>query len=148
MRTNRRGIALIQEFESCRLKAYLCSGGKWTVGWGSTGPDIVRGTVWTQEQADERFARDLQRFEREVESLLTFEPTSNEFSALVSFAYNVGTNALAKSTLLRKFNAGDIAGAANEFLRWNKAGGKVLAGLTRRREAERDLFLSPDDNDD
>lgn len=147
MRTNRRGVALIQEFESCRLKAYLCSAGKPTLGWGSTGPDIHLGMTWTQEQADERFARDLQRFEREVESLLTFEPTRNEFSALVSFAYNVGVNALAKSTLLRKFNSGDTAGASNEFLRWNKAGGNVLAGLTRRREAERDLFLSPDDAD-
>lgn len=147
MRTNRRGAALIQEFESCRLKAYLCSAGVPTLGWGSTGPDIQIGMTWTQEQADERFARDLQRFEREVESLLTFEPTSNEFSALVSFAYNVGVNALAKSTLLRKFNAGDTAGASNEFLRWNKVGGNVLAGLTRRRDAERDLFLSPDGND-
>ena len=147
MRTNRRGIALIQEFESCRLRAYLCPAGVWTVGFGATGPDVYQGLVWTQEQADERFTRDLQRFERDVESLLTFEPTSNEFSAMVSFAYNVGVNALAKSTLLRKFNAGDIEGAANEFLRWNKAGGKVLDGLTRRREAERDLFLSPDDND-
>lgn len=147
MHTNRHGIALIQRSESCRLRAYLCPAGVWTAGFGATGPDIGPDTVWTQEQADERFVRDLQRFEREVESLLTFEPTSNEFSALVSFAYNVGVGALAKSTLLRKFNAGDIEGAANEFLRWNKAAGKVLAGLTRRREAERDLFLSPDDND-
>ena len=147
MRTNRCGIALIQEFESCRLRAYLCSAGKPTLGWGSTGSDIKLGMTWTQEQADERFERDLQRFEREVESLLTFEPTNNEFSALVSFAYNVGVNALSKSTLLRKFNAGDTTGAANEFLRWNKAGGNVLAGLARRRDAERDLFLSPDDND-
>lgn len=147
MRTNRRGIALIQNSEGCRLRAYLCSAGVPTLGWGSTGPDIRLGMTWTQEQADDRFARDLQRFERGVESLLTFEPTSNEFSALVSFAYNVGVNALAKSTLLRKFNAGDIQGSANEFLRWNRAGGMVLAGLTRRREAERDLFLTPDDND-
>ena len=147
MRTNRRGIALIQEFESCRLRAYLCPAGVWTIGFGATGPDVYQGLVWTQEQADARFYEDLQRFEREVESLLTFEPTSNEFSALVSFAYNVGVNALAKSTLLRKFNSGDTAGAANEFLRWNKANGVPLAGLTRRRETERDLFLSPDDAD-
>lgn len=147
MRTNRRGIALIQRFETCELQAYLCPAGVPTIGWGSTGPDIKLGMVWTQEQCDARFVRDLRRFEREVESLMTFEPTSNEFSALVSFAYNVGVNALAKSTLLRKFNAGDTAGAANEFLRWNKANGVPLAGLTRRREAERDLFLSPDEND-
>jgi len=155
MRTNRRGIALIQEFESCRLTAYLCSAGKPTLGWGSTGPDIRLGMTWTQEQADERFAYDLQRFEREVESILTFEPTSNEFSALVSFAYNAGSGVghnpkkkgLKYSTLLRKFNAGDTAGAANEFLRWNKANGVPLDGLTRRREAERDLFLTSDDND-
>lgn len=153
MRTNRRGIALIQQFESCRLRAYLCSAGVPTLGWGSTGPDIHLGMTWTQEQADERFEYDLQRFERDVESLLTFEPSSNEFSALVCFAYNAGVSALAQSTLLRKFNTGDIAGAADEFLRWNKAKDKKtgtrvpVAGLTRRREAERDLFLSPDDND-
>lgn len=153
MRTNRHGIALIKEFESCRLTSYRCPAGVWTIGWGSTGPDIGPSMTWTQERADERFAYDLQRFEHEVEILLTFEPTNNEFSALVSFAYNAGVTALAGSTLLRKFNSGDIQGAGNEFLRWNKAKDKKTGirvevdGLTRRREAERDLFLTPDDND-
>ncbi|MBK8246259.1 MAG: lysozyme [Gemmatimonadetes bacterium] len=136
------GVRLVQEFEGCRLDAYRCPAGIPTIGYGATGPDIRMGMVWTQEQADERLAEDLARFAAGVERLVQVDLTDNQFAALVSFAYNVGLGALAGSTLLRKLNAGDYEGAADQFPRWNKGGGRVLPGLVRRRAAERDLFLS------
>jgi lysozyme len=127
------------------------SGAPWTVGWGSTGvndfaePPVPIGptTIWTQEQADDRLCRDVERFAIGVASLVKVNLSSNQFSALVSFAYNVGLGNLKSSTLLQLVNRGRYALAADEFLRWNKAKGKVLLGLTRRRESERRLFLTP-----
>ena len=139
---NEAGLALIREFEGCRLDAYLCPAGIPTIGYGATGPDIRMGMVWTQEQADARLVEDLARFAAGVERLVQVDLTDNQFAALVSFAYNVGLGALAGSTLLRKLNADDFQGAADQFARWNKGGGRVLPGLVRRRAAERDLFLS------
>jgi lysozyme len=139
---NDAGVALVREFEGCRLDAYRCPAGIPTIGYGATGPDIRMGMKWTQEQADERLAEDLARFAEGVERLVLVDLTDNQFAALVSFAYNVGLGALAGSTLLRKLNAGDYEGAADQFPRWNKGGGRVLPGLVRRRAAERDLFLS------
>ena len=139
---NEAGVRLVQEFEGCRLDAYRCPAGIPTIGYGATGPDIRMGMVWTQEQADERLAEDLARFAAGVERLVQVDLTDNQFAALVSFAYNVGLGALRDSTLLRKLNAGDYLGAADQFARWNKGGGRVLPGLVRRRAAERDLFLS------
>jgi lysozyme len=119
-------------------------GDPWTIGYGSTGGDIRRGTVWTKQQADERFAHDLGKFGAKVEALLGGAlTTQHQFDALVSFAYNVGTGNLTSSTLLKKHRARDFEGAANEFLKWNKAAGKVMAGLTRRRAAERALYRLP-----
>ena len=130
------------------------SGGPWTVGWGSTGIDpfhldehgkplpIGPSTAWTQEQADQHQKDHLAETCSKVEKLLKREVNDNQFAALVSFAYNCGTNALKSSTLLLKLNAGDPRGAAEEFLKWTKAQGKELPGLVRRREAERRLFLS------
>lgn len=95
-----------------------------------------------QGTADRLLKTGLVSYENDVLKIVKAKLTQGQFDALVSFAYNVGSRALSTSTLLKKLNAGDIKGAADEFLRWNKAGGKVMNGLTRRREAERALFLS------
>ena len=139
---NEAGVRLVQEFEGCRLDAYRCPAGIPTIGYGATGPDIRMGMVWTQEQADARLVEDLARFADGVERLVEVDLSDNQFAAIVSFAFNVGLGALRDSTLLRKLNAGDYLGAADQLPRWNKGGGRVLPGLTRRRAAERDLFLS------
>jgi lysozyme len=149
MKTSSAGINLIHSFEKCRLAAYpdpgSVDGHPWTIGWGSTGPDIKKGVVWTQQQADDRFVADLGRFERAVTELVAKSATTqHEFDALVSFAYNVGAGerGLASSTLLRKHLAGDKVGAQAQFARWNKNDGKVMNGLTRRRAAEAALYGS------
>lgn len=144
-RTNADGRQLIRDAEGLRLRAYRCPAGKWTVGYGDTGPDVGPGLVITEEEAEERLERRLaEEFEPGVEQLLAVEVTCNQFSALVAFAYNIGLQALAESTLLRKLNAGDAEGAAAEFGRWTKSGGRVLPGLIKRRQAEAELFLTPD----
>jgi lysozyme len=150
MITNAAGLSLIRQAEGLRLRAYPdpgTGGDPWTIGIGTTrypdGRKVRRGDTCTPQQADEYLAHDLRGFERDVAAMVTVPLTSNQFSALVSFAYNVGS-ALRNSTLLRLLNAGDYAGAANQFLRWNRAAGRVLPGLVRRRAAERDLFLSAD----
>lgn len=145
MKTSSAGIDLIHSFEQCRLTAYpdpgSADGNPYTIGWGSTGPGIKKGTVWTQLQADLRFIEDLKRFEAGVTALLAGAPTTqNQFDALVSFAYNVGTGSLRSSTLLRKHLAGDKVGAQAQFARWNKNDGKVMNGLVRRRAAEAALY--------
>jgi GH24 family phage-related lysozyme (muramidase) len=146
-----KGIALIQRFEGCarkrpdgRYEAYpdpATGGAPWTIGWGATGPGIVPGTIWTQQQCDDRLVQDLARFASEVSAAIGDAPTTqNQFDALVSFHYNTG--AIARATLLKKHKAGDYAGAKAEFSKWNYAGGKILAGLTRRRAAEASLYGS------
>ena len=135
------GVRLVQEFEGCRLDAYLCPAGIPTIGYGATGPDIRMGMVWTQEQADARLVEDLARFADGVERLVEVDLSDNQFAAIVSFAFNVGLGALRDSTLLRKLNAGDYEGAADQFPRWARAGGRLMPGLSRRRLAERALFL-------
>jgi lysozyme len=143
-RTNQAGIDLIKASESLRLTSYLCPAGKWTIGYGHTG-DVSPGQKITEHQADAILAHDLERTESAVDALCPATATDNQFSALVSFAFNTGAPALQGSTLLRKFVSGDVRGAADEFLKWNKAhvGGQLMAlsGLTERRRAERDLFL-------
>jgi len=144
------GIALIKRFEGCAkalgngsFDAYPdpgTGGDPWTIGWGSTGPDIHKGLVWTQAQCDARLEADLQHFSAKVAAMVP-SATQHQFDALTSFAYNLGPGNLASSTLLKKHKAGDFAGAANEFLRWNRAAGRVLPGLTKRRAAERLLYL-------
>lgn len=148
------GIALIREFEGLRLLAYddmqpskrLQPGdkvvGTLTIGVGRTrGVEI--GDTCTEEQAIAWLHEDLDEAEGAVERYVRVPLNDNEFAALVSWTFNLGAGALAGSTLLRKLNAGDRAGAAAEFARWNKAGGKVLPGLVRRRAAEAALFLEP-----
>lgn len=137
----RAGLPLIRRFEGCRLTAYLDAVGIPTIGWGET-KGVKMGDKITQAQADDRLLTRYDEFQAKVVKLVTHRITDNQLGALVCFAYNVGVTAFAKSTLLKKLNAGDVKGAASEFLRWNKAGGKVLNGLTKRRVAERDLFLT------
>lgn len=153
MRVSQRGIDLIHSFEQCRLTAYPDPGSRdghpWTIGWGSTGPGIGPGVVWTQVQADARFAADLVRFETGVNLLLRGARTTQaQFDALVSFAYNVGLDidddataeGLGDSTLLKKHLAGDYVGAKAQFAAWNKNDGQVMRGLVRRRAEEAALY--------
>ena len=146
MQTSDKGIALIKQFEGCKLTAYQDSVGIWTIGYGWTQPvegkPIRAGMTIKQETAERLLKTGLVSYESDVTRLVKVGLSQGQFDALVSFTYNLGARSLSTSTLLRKLNAGDYAGAADEFLRWNKAGGKVLNGLTRRREAERALFLS------
>ncbi|MFA9199630.1 MAG: lysozyme [Cypionkella sp.] len=148
-RVSERGLALIKDFEGCAraradgmVEAYPdpgTGGAPWTIGWGATGPEIGPGTVWTQARCDARLAEDVARHAADVARALSDAPTSQaQFDALVSFHYNTG--AIARATLTRKHMAGDYRGAAAEFARWNRAGGRVLAGLTRRRAAEARLY--------
>ncbi len=145
MQTSEKGIALIKQFEGCKLTAYQDSVGVWTIGYGWTQPvegkPIRAGMTIKQETAERLLKTGLVSYESDLSRLVKVGLTQGQFDALVSFTYNLGARSLSTSTLLRKLNAGDYAGAADEFLRWNKAGGKVLKGLTRRREAERALFL-------
>jgi lysozyme len=135
------GLALIKGFEGLRLQAYKCPAGVWTIGYGHTGSDVTPGLAISSQQAEDLLKKDLTRFENAVFKLVSVTVTQNQFDALVSFCYNLGEGALGKSTLLKLLNAGDAAAAADQFLKWDKAGGKTLAGLTRRRVAERDLFM-------
>lgn len=144
MKTSQAGIDLIHSFESLRLKAYPDPGSKdgkpVTMGWGSTGPDIKLGMTWTKEQADERFAKDLARFEIGVSKAVSVELKQHQFDALVSFAYNVGLANFLSSTLLKMLNGGYYSNAAIQFGKWIFNDGKIMKGLVRRREAERKMF--------
>jgi GH24 family phage-related lysozyme (muramidase) len=142
---NADAVELIQHFESCYLRAYQDEVGVWTIGWGHTGLQHKDGTVYrgrtiTQAKADELFRYDMHQFEQRVESLAKVFLPDHAFGALVAFDFNTG--GLHRSTLLTKLNANDIMGAANEFPKWTRAGGKVLNGLVRRRRSERRLFLN------
>lgn len=140
MKTSSTGCALIRNAEGNKLTAYYCPAGILTIGVGHTGPDVTPGMKITQAQSDALLSADLAKFEKAVASAVKVPLTQNQFDALVSFTYNLGEGSLRSSTLLKRVNAGDMAGAATEFSKWNKAGGKALAGLTKRRKAEADLF--------
>lgn len=144
MHINQRGLALLKYYEGLRLEAYpdpATGGAPISIGYGSTGPDVVLGLVIDEFEAEARLKRDLERFERGVLAAVDVPLNLNQFSALVCLAYNIGLGNLIHSTLLKELNDGDYAEAANQFLVWNKANHKVMAGLTKRRRAERDLFL-------
>lgn len=145
MKINDAGLSLIKEFEGLRLESYpdpATGGDPWTIGVGHTGPEVVPGMTITEAEADEYLRSDIARFERCVEDAVGPHVNDNEFAACVSLAFNIGCEAFRKSTLAVLLRAGRNDEAALQFVRWNRAAGKVMAGLTRRREAERDLFLS------
>lgn len=142
MKISQKGVKLIQDFEGLALKAYKDPVGILTWGYGSTGPHVTPDKIGTKKDAEELLKKDLERFEKGVSDLVKVPLNQNQFDALVSFSFNLGLGNLKSSTLLKKLNASDYTGASKEFERWNRAGGKVLNGLTRRRIAERDLFLS------
>jgi lysozyme len=148
MKTNKAGLDLIKSFEGLRLTTYKCSAGVDTIGYGHTSaagePKVTPGMKITEKEAEEILARDLGKYEAAVDKAITITPTENQFAAMVSLCYNIGPGNFSSSSVVKKLNAGDVEGAANSFLLWNKAAGKVLAGLTRRREAEKTLFLKKD----
>ena len=148
MTVNKATLDLIKEFEGYRGTAYKDSVGVWTIGYGTTAAAGVGitpyvGLTINEPQAEEYLLAAIAKFEAQIRPHVGMSPNENEWGAMVSLAYNIGPGAFIKSTLLRKWNSGDKRGAADQFLVWNRAGGKVLNGLVRRRQAERDLFLTP-----
>jgi lysozyme len=147
MRINDQGVNILHHFEGCKLQAYKCPAGVWTIGWGNTfyenGEKVKEGDTITQQRADELFLAILNDFGFKVRAALKQPVGENRFNALLSFAYNVGIGNLKRSTLLKKVNINPTDETIrDEFMRWNRAGGKVLNGLTRRRKAEADLYFS------
>lgn len=135
-------LILIRHYESMRLDAYIDAVGVVTIGYGDTGPHVNMGDTITTEEAEKRLRRRLDgEFVPGVLMAIHSLPKQNELDAMASLAYNIGVGAFSGSTLVKKYNAGDKQGAANEFVRWDKAGGKALKGLQRRRHAERYVFL-------
>lgn len=133
------GLGLIKHFEGVRTEAYQDSVGVWTIGYGST-KGVKPGQRISLEKANSLLEKDIADHAAAVDRLVKVDLNQDQYDALVSFTFNLGEGNLAKSTLLKKLNAGDYKGASKEFIRWNKAGGKVLKGLTRRRMAEAELF--------
>jgi lysozyme len=143
VRLSQSGLDLLKRFEGCRLRAYRDIANVLTIGYGHTGADVKEGQLITQEEADQLLLKDVRVFETGVTSLVFVSINQNEFDAFVSFAYNVGLHAFASSTLLKLFNARTSKTVtASEFLKWCKADGVVVEGLKRRREAEKELFLT------
>jgi len=147
MKPNKATIDLVKEFEGLRLASYLDPVSVVTIGYGYTnragfGPGVEIGDVWTEQQAEEMLAIGLDVFGKKIRPNMIRTPTGNQYGAMLSLAYNIGTGAFRKSTCLKRFNAGDMEGAAEALTWFNKAGGKVLNGLVRRRAAERVLFLT------
>lgn len=144
MKTSSEGIAVMMYFENCRLTAYpdpATGGDPWTIGVGDTGPDVVEGLTITKSEALARFANRLAReFEPGVERALRIPATQCQADAMICLAFNIGLGNFARSTLVAMFNDGDMIMASREFLNWNRAGGKVMLGLRRRRAAEQALF--------
>ena len=140
MNTSAEGIALIKKFEGCELKAYQCSAGVWTIGYGHT-KDVVEGMEITQEEAEQMLVDELHEYESYINKYVTVALSQNQFDALVSWVYNLGPVNLTASTMLKVLNSGEYEDVPAQMKRWNKAGGKVLEGLIRRREAEACLFI-------
>lgn len=149
MQVSDKGIELIKRFEGCSLSAYPdpgTGGAPWTIGYGWTGnvdgKPVRAGMKIDQDTADRLLRTGIVSYDQAVNKMLKVKVTQNQYDALVSLAYNIGTRALSTSTLMKKLNDGDYGGAADEFLRWNKSGVKAMPGLTNRRKAEREVFLA------
>ena len=141
MKISLEGLSLIKKFEGCRLEAYYCSGGVLTIGYGHTGGVKESDTI-TQEEAEKLLRADVFKFEEYVEDNVMVELDQSQFDALVAWTFNLGPGNLRESTMLKKLNDADYASVPSEMKRWNKAGGKTLDGLIRRRNAEALLFQS------
>lgn len=146
MKTSVEGLALIKKFEGLELEAYKCAAGVWTIGYGHT-KDVQEGDVWSESHADHMLEVELEEFEGYINNNVTAPLSQNQFDALVSWVYNLGPANLKASTMLKVLNSGDYEGVPAQIKRWNKAGGKVLEGLIRRREAEALLFIGRDWNE-
>lgn len=140
MRISQKGRDFIREFEGLETTAYQDVVGIWTIGVGHTGPEVKKGMVITESAAMDILSKDLEKFETGVMKAVKVTLTQNQFDALVSFSFNVGLGNLQSSTLLRMLNSGDYTSVPAQLMRWNKAGGKEVAGLTRRRAAEGELW--------
>lgn len=140
MEISEKGLDLIRHFEGLRLQAYQCPAGVWTVGYGHA-LGVVAGDEITVDEANDLLRQDIIVAVHAVRKYVTAPLSQGQFDAFTSFVFNLGEGNFRDSTLLKKFNAGDVEGTANEFLRWVKAGGKTTSGLLLRREAERSLFL-------
>lgn len=141
MRTSEKGIALIKLYEGFRAQPYQCQAKVWTIGYGHT-KDVTSSTPSiTKQEADELFTLDIRKYETSVVRLVGVVLEQHEFDALASFIYNCGGAKFQRSLMRQKLNRGDRAGAANQFLRWTRAGGVVSRGLLKRRKAEREMFL-------
>ena len=143
MKTGKEGVALIKHFEGCYLNAYLCPAGVWTIGYGHT-KGVKEGDVIDQEAAEAYLIEDLEEFEGYVDKLVEIGLKQNEFDALVSWTFNLGPKNLEESTLLNRVNYGPLSDVPTQIKRWNRAGGKVLAGLVKRRAAEAALWEGKD----
>lgn len=141
MKTSEVGVELIKEFEGCKQVAYQDSVGVWTIGYGHT-KDVYEGQLAIKKTIERWLQEDLEEFESYVSKLVKVELNQNQFDALVAWTYNLGPTNLKESTMLRKLNYGDYESVPDEMRRWNKAGGEVLNGLVRRRDAEANLFSS------
>ena len=146
MKTSIEGLALIKKFEGLELEAYKCAAGVWTIGYGHT-KDVQPGDVWSESHADHMLEVELEEFEAYINDNVTAPLSQNQFDALVSWVYNLGPANLKASTMLKVLNSGDYEGVPAQIKRWNKAGGKVLEGLIRRRKAEALLFVGRDWNE-
>ena len=142
MSYSKQGLALTERFESCRLTAYQDIRGIWTCGWGHVGPEVVEGFTMTQDEADSQLVMDTLHATNTVNRLVTAPLSQSEFDAVVDLVYNIGSGNFAGSTMLKLLNAGDMSNAVLEFDKWDRAGGQVVAGLLRRREAETQEFQS------
>ena len=139
MEISQEGLSLIKKFEGCELESYKCAAGVWTIGYGSTN-GVEEGMEISQERADMLLLEDVEVFEEAVNKLVEVSLEQNQFDALVSWTFNLGSTNLQNSTLLKVLNNKDYEGVPAQIKRWNKAGGEVLQGLIRRREAEALLF--------
>lgn len=143
MKISQEGIALIKVFEGCKLESYLCAAGVWTIGYGHT-KLVEKGQEITQEEADNILLNDLEIYEEAVLKAVEVPLHQHQFDALVSWTFNLGGANLNASTMLKVINKGEYEDVPAQIKRWNKAGGKVLQGLIRRREAEALLFEGKD----
>jgi len=139
MQLSNTGTHLLKYFEGCKTVAYQDSVGVWTIGYGHT-KGVYKGMTITQDEADSMLLTELEEYESYVENMVTVELNQEQFDALVVWIYNLGPTNFKNSTLLRKLNSGDYSAVPTEIKRWNKAGGKVLKGLVKRREAEATMF--------